>query len=200
MRYTDLLDAWRRLDRSLFLDGDAKAFARIDSPLAIGWGQTISQPTLVLEMTRLLDPEDTSSVLEIGTGSGYQTALLARFSAHVTTVEFIPALAECAQARLAAQGFANIDFHIGDGSAGWPDNAPYDRIMVTAGAAVLPPALVGQLAPGGRMVIPVGPRHAQDLLLVTKTPDGTVQSEAVMKVVFVELVGPFGWNGEAVVK
>lgn len=200
MRYADLLDAWRRLDRSLFLDGQTKAFARIDSPLAIGWGQTISQPTLVLEMTRLLDPEETSSVLEIGTGSGYQTALLARFSARVTTVEFIPELAERAQARLAVQGFANIDFRIGDGSAGWPENAPYDRIMVTAGAAVLPPDLVGQLAPGGRMVIPVGPRHAQDLLLVTKTPDGTVQTEAVMKVVFVELVGPFGWSGEAVVK
>ncbi len=188
MQYSDLLSAWQRLDRSLFLDGDSRRHAYVDAPLSIGYGQTISQPTLVLEMTRLLDPDPAGSVLEIGTGSGYQTALLSPFSARVYTMERVLPLAERARERLEGLGYKNITFLVGDGSLGWPPAAPYDRIMVTAGAAVLPPALVEQLAPGGRMVIPVGPRQVQDLLLVTRDLEGVVRSESLMKVVFVELI------------
>ena len=196
MHYGDLLAAWQRLDRSLFVEGDTRMYARVDGPLPIGCGQTISQPTLVLEMTRMLDPRPQDTVLEIGTGSGYQTAMLSMLSGHVYTVERILPLAVSAQERLESMGYANIDYKIGDGSEGWAEHAPYDRIMVTAGAGSLPSPLVAQLACGGRMVIPVGPRHAQDLLLVTKDADGLVTASSMMKVVFVELVGSYGFGSE----
>lgn len=196
MHYGDLLAAWQRLDRSLFLEGDARTYARVDGPLPIGCGQTVSQPTLVLEMTRMLDTRPQDTVLEIGTGSGYQTAMLSMLSGHVYTVERILPLAVSAQERLASMGYANIDYKIGDGSEGWAEHAPYDRIMVTAGAGTLPSPLVEQLACGGRMVIPVGPKYAQDLLLVTKAADGSVTASAMMKVVFVELVGSYGFGSE----
>ncbi|MBP7401221.1 MAG: protein-L-isoaspartate(D-aspartate) O-methyltransferase [Clostridia bacterium] len=194
MQYADLLAAWRRLDRSLFLEGDVKSYARVDGPLPIGYGQTVSQPTLVLEMTRLLDPDAAGSVLEIGTGSGYQTALLSTFSGHVYTVERLRALADRARERLDSLGYANISYRTGDGGAGWPEHAPYNRILVTAGCSVLPPPLTEQLARGGRMVVPVGPRQVQDLMLVTRDMDGALHTESVMKVVFVELVGDYGWQ------
>ena len=171
-------------------------YSHVDGPLPIGCGQTISQPTLVLEMTRMLDPRPNDTVLEIGTGSGYQTAMLSMLSGHVYTVERLLTLAVNAQERLASMGFANIDYKIGDGSEGWTEHAPYDRIMVTAGAGALPSPLVDQLACGGRMVIPVGPRHTQDLLLVTKAVDGSVTASSMMKVVFVELVGSYGFGSE----
>ena len=146
MHYGDLLAAWQRLDRSLFVEGDTRMYARVDGPLPIGCGQTISQPTLVLEMTRMLDPRPQDTVLEIGTGSGYQTAMLSMLSGHVYTVERILPLAVSAQERLESMGYANIDYKIGDGSEGWAEHAPYDRIMVTAGAGSLPSPLVAQLA------------------------------------------------------
>ncbi len=189
-----LHDAFRTLDRSFFLEGACKDMATFDEPLPIGHGQTISQPTLVVEMTARLDPEPTSRVLEIGTGSGYQTALLAPFCQTVYTVERIADLAEKAQERLKELGLANVSFRVGDGSEGWPEEAPFDRIIVTAAAAIVPPALIDQLAPGGRMVIPVGPRGWQDLLLVTKNRNGQVTQQAIEKVAFVELVGLYGWR------
>lgn len=188
--------AWRALDRSQFLDGPLQSMAAVDAPLPIGWGQTISQPSLVLEMTRLLAVRSDSKVLEVGTGSGFQTALLSRLGGQIYTLERLPELAARAKERLERLGYENISYRVGDGGEGWPEQAPFDRIMVTAGCAVLPDPLVRQLAPRGRMIIPVGPRHDQDLLLVTRSATGVVHSESHMKVVFVELVGPYGWSGD----
>jgi len=182
------------LDRSFFIDSDIKKCAALDRPLPIGFGQTISQPSLVLEMTRLLAPEKDSKVLEIGTGSGFQTAILAKMSAKVFTVERIEELMEKAKKRLEALKFSNICFKVGDGSKGWPEYAPYDRIMVTAAARVVPDELVSQLAAGGRMVIPVGPPDLQELQLITKTDDGAIHTNTVEMVRFVELKGQYGWT------
>lgn len=184
---------FRSVERSFFLEGGLKKYADLDEPLPIGFGQTISQPSLVLKMTQLLAPERDSKVLEIGTGSGFQTAILAKISAKVYTVERIGELMEKAKKRLEALGFSNICFKIGDGSKGWQEHAPYDRIMVTAAARVLPDELVEQLANGGRMVIPVGPPHMQELKLITKTADGDVQIKTAGWVRFVELKGEYGW-------
>ncbi|NLM11554.1 MAG: protein-L-isoaspartate(D-aspartate) O-methyltransferase [Clostridiaceae bacterium] len=185
---------FRSLDRSFFVDNDMKKYAGIDEPLPIGFGQTISQPSLVLEMTRLLAPEKDSRVLEIGTGSGFQTAILAKMSAEVFTVERIEQLMEKAKKRLEALNHSNISYKVGDGSKGWQEYAPYDRIMVTAAARVLPDDLLNQLAPGGRMVIPVGPSYLQKLILITKTNDGDIHIKTMGMVRFVELKGQYGWK------
>jgi protein-L-isoaspartate(D-aspartate) O-methyltransferase len=193
MDQRELETYFRSLDRSFFVEDDMKKYADIDEPLPIGFGQTISQPSLVLEMTRLLEPEKDSRVLEIGTGSGFQTAILAKMSAQVFTVERIDKLMEKAKKRLEALNFSNICYKVGDGSRGWPEYAPYDRIMVTAAARVLPIELVNQLATGGRMIIPIGPPSLQELRLITKTGDGDIHSETVEIVRFVELKGQYGW-------
>jgi protein-L-isoaspartate(D-aspartate) O-methyltransferase len=185
---------FRSLDRSFFIEDDMKKYADLDEPLPIGFGQTISQPSLVLEMTRLLAPEKDSKVLEIGTGSGFQTAILAKMSGQVFTVERIMELMEKAKKRLEALNFTNIHYKVGDGSVGWEEHAPYDRIMVTAAANVLPDDLMDQLANGGRMVIPVGPPHLQELQLITKTDDGDMDVETMGMVRFVELKGQYGWT------
>jgi protein-L-isoaspartate(D-aspartate) O-methyltransferase len=184
---------YKKLDRSYFLDDTNKRHAGIDSPLPIGHGQTISQPSLVLEMTKILMPEDDSRVLEIGTGSGYQTALLANFSKHVYTVEVIEPLKIKAEQRLGALGFKNISFKLGDGSIGWQEEAPFDRIMVTAAAGRIPEKLLSQLGNEGRMLIPVGQRYSQELLLVKKDIFGNVSHESMGGVVFVEFVGEYGF-------
>ncbi|NTV89008.1 MAG: protein-L-isoaspartate(D-aspartate) O-methyltransferase [Clostridiales bacterium] len=184
---------YKSLDRRIFLNSENRDHAKIDGPLPIGFGQTISQPSLVFEMTRLLAPEKDSRVLEIGTGSGYQTALLAEFSGKVYTVERIPELAALAQKRLDLLGFSNIEYKTGDGSDGWKENAPYDRIMVTAAAGRLPEELLNQLAEGGSMIVPVGPAWTQELLLVKKARDGGVTANSIEKVVFVEFKGKYGW-------
>ncbi len=194
MDETALASFFTRLDRSLFLGRDQLPYASDDRPLPIGNGQTISQPTLVAEMTRLLSPEKDGRVLEIGTGSGYQTAFLAEFSGHVCTVERFADFTEKARARLPALGYANVEFLTGDGSAGWPERAPFDRIIVTAAAGKLPDALLTQLAPGGRMLVPVGRPGLQTLKLVTKDLDGRVDAEDLEWVRFGELVGPYGWD------
>jgi protein-L-isoaspartate(D-aspartate) O-methyltransferase len=184
---------FRSLDRSFFIDNDMKKYADLDEPLPIGFGQTISQPSLVLEMTQLLAPEKDSRVLEIGTGSGFQTAILAKMSAKVFTVERIDKLMEEAKKRLDLLNFSNINFKVGDGSKGWHEYAPYDRIMVTAAARILPDELINQLAIGGRMVIPTGPPNLQELKLITKTGDGDIHIKTVAMVRFVELKGQYGW-------
>jgi len=190
----ELEDFFRSLDRSFFVDDDMKKYAHLDEPLPIGFGQTISQPTLVLEMTKLLAPEKDSKVLEIGTGSGFQTALLAKMAAKVYTVERIAELMEKAQKRLEALNFSNIYYKVGDGSKGWQEHAPYDRIMVTAAARVLPAELVNQLAVGGRMVIPIGPPRSQELKVITKKDNGDIDVKTVELVRFVELKGQYGWT------
>ncbi|MCG1009849.1 protein-L-isoaspartate(D-aspartate) O-methyltransferase [Salinicoccus sp. ID82-1] len=175
---------FQTLDRSRFMDRH-KEQAEMDMPFSIGHGQTISQPSLVLAMTIRLELGTDQRVLEIGTGSGFQTALLAKFSNEVYTVERIRALHESAKEKLAAEGFSNIHFHYGDGNLGWEEHAPYDRIMVTAAAKELPAALVRQLSPGGKMIIPIGDTFAQDLQLVEKDPHGKIRTSSIEQVRFV---------------
>lgn len=184
-----VLDALGRVPRHAFVPPDARDQAYENRPLPIGWGQTISQPYIVALMTEVLDlgPEDT--VLEVGTGSGYQCAVLAELARAVYSVETIPELAGTAGERLARLGYRNVHTHCGDGALGWPEHAPYDAIIVTAAARAVPPALVEQLAPGGRMVIPVGVSWlGQDLILLTKDTDGRVHSRDLLAVAFVPLV------------
>lgn len=194
MKYEELEAFFRSLDRSLFLDDEYKVHAYVDRPLPIGFEQTISQPSLVLLMTYLLRPEKDSRVLEIGTGSGYQTCILAEFSKEVYTIERIPDLSQKAEERLNEMGYRNIHFKTGDGSLGWPEEAPFDRIMVTAAAASLPFELISQLKEEGMMLIPVGPQDFQELQLVRKKKDGTIEVETTEMVRFVEMKGKYGWN------
>lgn len=165
-----------------------------DSPLPIGYGQTISQPSLVLDMTLALGLEADNRVLEIGTGSGFQTALLAEFCQAVYTVERIQALSVAAQERLRSIGYQNVFFKVGDGSSGWPEEAPFDRIIVTAAAQTIPEELVEQLAAGGRMVIPIGDREQQHLILLNKDEHGQCAQKNLGGVRFVEFKGKYGWS------
>lgn len=189
-----LVDYYRKLDRALFVGYDLKEYAMTDRPLPIGYGQTISQPSLVLEMTRLLSPGKDNRVLEIGTGSGYQTALLAYFPHQVYTVERIRELSDKAKKVLDSLGINNVIYIIGDGSGGWQKNAPYDRIMVTAAASMIPQELIDQLAPEGRMVIPVGPQGRQELTVITKEASGKISTYETGRVIFVEMKGKYGWS------
>jgi len=182
------------LDRSLFVGGDCLQIASLDRPLPIGFGQTVSQPTLVLDMTAILELDKNCRVLEIGTGSGYQTAFLAQFAGEVFTVERIPELAAKAAERLARLGYANIHYKTGDGSRGWEEHAHYDRIIVTAAAGSVPRSLAAQLKNGGKLLMPVGPPGLQELTLVTKDENGDVNTRALYEVTFVELVGEYGWG------
>lgn len=166
---------------------EQKHLAGADMPCPIGHGQTISQPSLVLSMTLALELGPEHEVLEIGTGSGFQTAMLAEFSKSVYTVERIEALYERARDRLRAEGFSNIHFRYGDGSQGWMERAPFDRIIVTAAAKETPKTLVDQLAPGGRMIVPVGDDFAQELKLIEKERDGSVHTSLLEYVRFVKL-------------
>lgn len=190
----NLVRFFQRLDRSYFIDTDARAFAFTDQPLPIGHGQTISQPTLVLEMTNRLELTSECRVLEIGTGSGYQTAFLAEFAYEVYTIERIPELGEAARKRLEALGYNNITFKIGDGSEGWKEYAPFDRIMVTAGALEIPCELEEQLAEDGVMIIPVGPPGEQQLLCIRKDENGAISEEILGYVRFVEFKGKYGYQ------
>ena len=192
MKYNkdEIINFYENLDRSFFMDKN-KEYADIDSPFRIGYGQTISQATLVLKMTILLELEEKSKVLEIGTGSGYQTALISEFSKEVYTVERIKPLLEKAKERLDEAGYNNIHYRLSDGSLGWKEFAPYDRIIVTAAATVVPEELIDQLAPEGRMIIPVGPVYLQDLKIVKKDSKGKISEELIEKVRFVRLIGKY---------
>lgn len=185
-----LQQALERVRREDFLPAGLRAQAAADAPLAIGFGQTISQPSLVAYMTQLLEVQPDSRVLEIGTGSGYQTALLSEMAAEVFTIERLPRLGEAARARLLALHYGNIQFRIGDGAQGWPEAAPFDRVMLTAAPAQLPEAILDQLAPGGRLVGPVGAMSAewQTLVLVEKSPGGEIKTRELEPVRFVPLV------------
>lgn len=191
-----LFEFFKKLDRSFFIDNEYKEFANYDNALPIGHEQTISQPSLVYEMTSKLDINKNLKVLEIGTGSGYQTTLLAEFSEKVYTVEKIDALSIKAQERLAKLGYDNVEFKIGDGCEGWVEFAPYDRIIVTAAAGSLPLPLVEQLKPGGKMIIPIGKMGLQVLYLIKKDDKGNIEEEPIEEVVFVELKGKYGWGSD----
>ncbi|MCB1824964.1 MAG: protein-L-isoaspartate(D-aspartate) O-methyltransferase [Candidatus Competibacteraceae bacterium] len=184
-----VLRALATVPRHRFVPPAQLAWAYADSPLPIGCGQTISQPFIVALMTELLALDARSVVLEVGTGSGYQTAMLASLARRVYSVERIPALAEAAERRLRELGVANVEIRIADGYLGWEEKAPFDAIMVTAAAADVPSALVRQLKPGGRLVIPVGPQYrSQELRVICKDESGASHSRGVLPVVFVPLV------------
>jgi protein-L-isoaspartate(D-aspartate) O-methyltransferase len=182
-----VLEAVNKVDRSRFVLPGYELQAFMDGPLPIGEGQTISQPYIVALMTELARIGPDSRVLEIGTGSGYQTAVLAEIARDVYTIEIIDLLAERAKDILCSLGYSNIHFRKGDGYEGWPDAAPFDAILVTAAAIHAPKPLVDQLTIGGRLVIPVGGFY-QSLQVITKTPSG-IQNESVVPVRFVPMTG-----------
>lgn len=185
-----VLEAMRLVPRHLFVPGDFQDEAYADRPLPIGLGQTISQPFIVAAMTELIDPRPDHVVFEVGTGSGYQAAVLAGLVRHVYTVEIVPELGEQASDRLASLGYTNVSVRVGDGYAGWPEHGPFDGIIVTCGAEDVPPPLIEQLKPGGKMVIPVGPTHeVQELLILEKDRKGNVTRRSVMPVRFVPMTG-----------
>lgn len=184
-----VMQALQDVDRGAFVSSGYKAVAYDNGPLPIGHGQTISQPYIVALMTDLLDIAPGSNVLEIGTGSGYQAAVLSRLAGQVYSVERISALAESASERLQRMGYHNVAIRCADGYNGWHEKAPFDAIIVTAAAAHIPPALVKQLKPGGRMLIPVGePYMDQELILVSRDKHGKITEKSILGVVFVPLV------------
>ena len=192
VRDSRVLDSMRKTPRHRFVPADLIAHAYDDRPLPIGYGQTISQPYIVAKMTELLEPKEEHRVLEIGTGSGYQAAVLSPLVAQVYSIEIIAPLGTAARRRLDTLGYKNIEVRVGDGYFGWPEKSPFDSIIVTAAANHIPPPLVEQLKPGGRMVIPVGnPFQTQVLMLVTKGGKGPhdLQVRNLMPVGFVPLVG-----------
>ena len=190
-RFSDaVMAAMRRVPRHRFVDPQQARSAYRNHPLPIGRGQTISQPYIVALTTHLVEPQKHHRVLEIGTGSGYQAAVLCELVEQVYTVEIIEELGREAERRLQALGYRNVSVRIGDGHAGWPEHSPYDAIVVTAAASHVPPALVAQLKPGGRMAIPVGSQaHGQQFTLVQKAMDGSVTQRVVLPVMFVPMTG-----------
>ena len=189
IRDSKVLAAMRTVPRERFVGPGQQAAAYADGPLPIGDGQTISQPFIVAYMTEALEPREADTVLEVGAGSGYQAAILARIVKHVHSVEVIPRLAEMAKKNLRGIGCENVEVHEGDGFAGWPEAAPFDKIIVTAAPRDVPPALVRQLAAGGRLVLPVGPPGGtQDLVLLVKDEEGQVAQESLCPVRFVPMV------------
>ncbi|HUP83324.1 MAG TPA: protein-L-isoaspartate(D-aspartate) O-methyltransferase [Candidatus Limnocylindria bacterium] len=190
-----VLAAMRAVPRHRFVGAAQQDHAYADRPLPIADGQTISQPFMVAIMTATLDVRATDRVLEVGTGSGYQTAVLIRLAAHVLSIERHPGLADSAARVLRDLAITGVDIVVGDGSEGWPDGAPYDRILVTAGAPALPESLIAQLAEGGRLVIPVGPAGLQHLTVVDRAGEQVTVREGA-PCVFVPLIGRQGWATE----
>ncbi|HEU0188945.1 MAG TPA: protein-L-isoaspartate(D-aspartate) O-methyltransferase [Gallionella sp.] len=185
-----VIKAMEKVERHRFVPAALSALAYLNRPLPIGHGQTISQPFVVAMMTDLMKVKEGDRVLEIGTGSGYQAAVLAEIAGSVYTIEIIEPLGNEATERLKKLGYRNVETRVGDGYYGWPEAAPFDSIIVTAAASHVPPPLLKQLKPGGRMVIPLGAQFmTQYLMLVEKKPDGTVTSRQMLPVAFVPLTG-----------
>jgi len=187
-----VLEAMEQVPRERFVPESQQPEAFADRALPIDCGQTISQPFMVASMTEHLCIESRHRVLEIGTGSGYQTAILARLASHVYTVERIAALQEKAHRLLESLGITNVSYRVGDGSVGWPEFEPYDRILVTAGAPEVPKPLLEQLVDGGRLVIPIGGRHEQTLTIVDRRGGKTIEMPRYA-CRFVQLIGREGW-------
>ncbi len=188
-----VLAAIGAVPRELFVPPQHRAHAYRNAPLPIGAGQTISQPLVVALMTQALALTGPERVLEVGTGSGYQAAVLARLAQRVVSVERVPELAERARALLERLGCENVEVHVSNGTLGWPAGAPYDAIVVTAGAPAVPPPLIAQLADAGRLVIPVGDRTTQELVVVTRV-GGSIQTQRLGPVRFVPLLGEQAWD------
>ena len=188
-----VLDVMRRIPRHRFVEEGLTHGAYEDHPLPIGEGQTISQPYIVALMTSLLELTGQEKVLEVGTGSGYQTAVLGALTRRVCSIERLPRLAERARATLEALGVQNVWIRVGNGALGWPDEAPFDRILVAAGGPSVPPPLVEQLAEGGRMVLPVGSPEDQVLTVVERV-GGQTRTRQAGECKFVKLVGKYAWE------
>lgn len=186
VRTAEVLEAMRRVPRHLFVPSDLRQFAYDDRPLPIGRGQTISQPYIVAYMTEALQVTPAHTVLEIGTGSGYQAAVLANIVKQVYSIEIVPDLAGSARRALAEAGYRNVEVRTGNGYRGWQERAPFDRIIVTAAPPEIPQPLVDQLAIGGIMVVPVGTSH-QEIVVITKTPGGATEKRTI-EVRFVPMV------------
>ena len=195
-----VLDAFRRVPRHEFVPEDIRSSAYDDCALPIGEGQTISQPYMVAIMTELLGLKGDEKVLEVGTGSGYQAAILAELCKKVFTIERVGVLSRRAEEKIKGLGYANVDFLVGDGTEGHPKESPYNGIIVTAGCPEIPKPLVDQLAEGGRLVVPVGEMYLQTLTVVTKEKglpagrQGKIITEESIGCVFVPLVGKYGWK------
>ncbi len=188
-----VLEAFRKVPRHLFVPEEMRDRAYADYPLPIGEGQTISQPYIVALMTQSLNLQKDDKVLEIGTGSGYQTAILAELGGQVYTIEVFESLSRNAQAILEKLGYANIHFKIGDGTVGWEEYAPYRKIMGTGSVPKVPGSLLNQLNAPGRLVIPVGSRRVQELLLIKKDGEGDLEEEKLCPCSFIQLKGKEGW-------
>ncbi len=188
-----VLQAMREVPRHAFVDSALAGGAYADHPLPIGFGQTISQPFMVAFMTELLHPQPHHRVLDIGTGSGYQAAVLSRLVRTVFSVERIPDLTLRAQSTLSILGIENVVLMTGDGTLGWSRFAPFDGILVAAGGPDVPPSLLSQLAEGGRLVIPTGPRAAQRILIAERRTGGAIDTSEGVPCAFVPLVGREGW-------
>jgi protein-L-isoaspartate(D-aspartate) O-methyltransferase len=188
-----VMEAMARVPRHRFVPPDYRSLAYANRPLPIGHGQTISQPYIVALMTDLLNPQPHHRVLEIGTGCGYQTAVLAELVAQVYSVEIVSELSRVAGARLSELGYGNIHLRSGDGFGGWKEQAPFDGVLVTAAPDAVPHSLLEQLAPHGRLVVPIGPRYGTQMLTVaTHGPGGTVETATTIPVVFVPMIGGAG--------
>ena len=190
-----VLDTIIKVPRHLFVPSEIVSVAYADQPLSIGESQTISQPYMVALMSECLRLSGGEKILELGTGSGYQTAILAELGSFVYTIEKINTLSIGAQRTLEHLGYENIKFKVGDGTVGWAKNAPYDRIIVTAGAPKISKVLIDQLSEGGRMVIPVGNSFSQELVVVSKI-NRKIKTENICGCMFVPLIGKYGWNNE----
>lgn len=185
-----IMEAMEKVPRDEFVPHAIKAQAFANNALPIGEGQTISQPFIVALMTDLLEPQSTHTILEIGTGSGYQSAVLSLLVRQVYSLEIVPTLAVQAANRLETLAYNNVEVRVGDGHNGWPEQAPFDGIIITAAASHLPPTLLKQLKPGGRLVIPLGqPYMHQELMLVEKDLSGNCHTSNILGVVFVPMVG-----------
>lgn len=188
-----VLDAMRKVPRHIFISGSLQDKAYDDSALPIGENQTISQPYMVAIMTEMLELKGNEKVLEIGTGSGYQTAILAELAKEVFTIDRIEKLAKNAEEKLLSLGYNNIHVKADDGTSGWEEKSPFDRILITAGAPHVPEPLTAQLADNGIIIIPVGDRLVQRLLIIKKS-EGTLTEEYHIPCVFVPLIGEYGWE------
>jgi protein-L-isoaspartate(D-aspartate) O-methyltransferase len=189
VRDPEVLRVMRAVPRHLFMPEEARKHAYVNRPVPIGYGQTISQPYIVGFMTEQLEPRKDSKVLEIGTGSGYQAAVLSPLVKHVYTIEIVPELARWAQTVLEKQGCRNVTVRHGDGYKGWPEEAPFDRIILTAAPPEIPQTLIDQLKPGGKLIAPVGSSpFGQNLVVLDKSPDGKLRRRTVLPVMFVPMV------------
>lgn len=190
-----IVSAMGKVPREAFVPDEWKENAYIDAPIPIGFGQTTSQPTIIAEMIQMLDPQPTDIVLEVGTGSGYQTAILCELAKFVYSIERIGELARKAEETLKKLGYTNYKIIVGDGSKGLPEYAPFDKIIVSAAAPEVPKSLISQLSPKGAIVIPIGNKFSQTLMKLEKTPDGNIKIKIGEFCRFVPLIGEEGWEG-----